>query len=128
MSKQFKIISTILLGLSFIQPTNAGPIDNLERERSRVLSHILNKDISILERNQLVKKSKMKLLDLERMVINDRDISNNPDYHTRKAFDNFDLTFLVHTSLEKEKSISITWLESLGLTTNNLMSTRVSRK
>lgn len=128
MTKKFKIISTILLSLSFVQPSYAGPIDNLERERSRVLSHILNKDISISERKQLIKKSKMRLLDLERMVINDRNISNNPDYNTRKAFDNFELTFLVHTSLEREKSISITWLESIGLTTNNLMSTRVSRK
>ncbi len=128
MTKKFKIISTILLSLSFIQPTLAGPIDNLERERSRVLGHILNKDISIIERKQLIKKSKMRLLDLERIVINDKNINNNPDYNTRKAFDNFELTFLVHTSLEREKPISITWLESIGLTTNNLMSTRVSRK
>ena len=128
MTKKFKIISTILLSLSFIQPTLAGPIDNLERERSRVLGHILNKDISIIERKQLIKKSKMRLLDLERIVINDKNINNNPDYNTRKAFDNFELTFLVHTSLERERPISITWLESIGLTTNNLMSTRVSRK
>ena len=34
MTKKFKIISTILLSLSFVQPSYAGPIDNLEREQS----------------------------------------------------------------------------------------------
>ena len=48
--------------------------------------------------------------------------------YTIKAFENFDLTFLVHSSLEKDKPISLIWLEKIGLTTENLMSTRVTRK
>jgi len=70
----------------------------------------------------------MRLLDIERMTINSKDINKNPNYQTIKAFENFDLTFLVHTSLEKGKSLSITWLEEMGLTTVNLMNTRVTRK
>ena len=70
----------------------------------------------------------MRLLDLERMTINNKNINKNPNYRTIKAFENFDLTFLVHASLEKDKPISLIWLEKIGLTTENLMSTRVTRK
>ena len=57
-----------------------------------------------------------------------KNINKNPSYQTIKAFEKFDLTFLVHSSLEKGKSLSLTWLEKIGLTTENLISTRVSRK
>ena len=89
---------------------------------------MLNTNISVKDRQQNLEKSKMKLLDLERITINNKNISKNPSYQTIKAFENFDLTFLVHASLEQEKSLPILWFEKVGLTTNNLMNTRVSRK
>ena len=123
------IKSTILLTLIFSPyAANANTIDNLERERAKALNLILDKSISIGDRKSKLEKSKMRLLDLERMTINSKNINKNPSYQTIKAFEKFDLTFLVHSSLEKGKSLSLTWLEKLGLTTENLMSTRVSRK
>ena len=123
------IKSTILLTLIFSPyAANANTIDNLERERAKALNLILDKSISIGDRKSKLEKSKMRLLDLERMTINSKNINKNPSYQTIKAFENFDLTFLVHSSLEKGKSLSLTWLEKIGLTTENLMSTRVSRK
>ena len=123
------IKSTILLTL-IISPyaANANTIDNLERERAKALNLILDKSVSIGDRKSKLEKSKMRLLDLERMTINSKNINKNPSYQTIKAFEEFDLTFLVHSSLEKGKSLSLTWLEKIGLTTENLMSTRVSRK
>ena len=121
--------STILLTLIFSPyAANANTIDNLERERAKALNLILDKSVSIGDRKSKLEKSKMRLLDLERMTINSKNINKNPSYQTIKAFEEFDLTFLVHSSLEKGKSLSLTWLEKLGLTTENLMSTRVSRK
>ena len=121
--------STILLTLIFSPyAANANTIDNLERERAKALNLILNKSVSIGDRKSKLEKSKMRLLDLERMTINSKNINKNPSYQTIKAFEEFDLTFLVHSSLEKGKSLSLTWLEKIGLTTENLMSTRVSRK
>ena len=70
----------------------------------------------------------MKLLDLERMTINNKQINKNPDTHTIRAFKDFELTFLVHNSFERNKPLSITWFEKMGLTTDNIMSTRVSRR
>jgi|TARA_Y100000994_G_scaffold80421_1_gene66312 hypothetical protein len=129
--KMTKILikSTILLTLIFSPyAANANTIDNLERERAKALNLILDKSVSIGDRKSKLEKSKMRLLDLERMTINSKNINKNPSYQTIKAFEQFDLTFLVHSSLEKGKSLSLTWLEKIGLTTENLMSTRVSRK
>ena len=55
-------------------------------------------------------------------------INKNPDTHTIRAFEDFDLTFLVHNSFERNKPLSITWFEKMGLTTDNIMSTRISRR
>ena len=128
MSQNFKIIISTLLSLTFTSQIIASPIETLERERAKTLSYVLNKNISVSDRKKYLKQSKMRLLDLERMAINNKNISTNPDYNTIKAFENFDLTFLAHSSLEKGRSVSITWLEMIGLTTNNLMNTKVIRK
>ena len=128
MSQNFKIIISTLLSLTFASQIIASPIETLERERANTLSYVLDKNISVSDRKKFLKQSKMRLLDLERMAINNKNISTNPDYNTIKAFENFDLTFLAHSSLEKGRSVSITWLEMIGLTTNNLMNTKVIRK
>ena len=119
---------TILLSIIICSQANANSIDSLERERAKTLNLILDKSISIGERKKRLEISKMRLLDLERMTINDKNINKNPNHRTIKAFENFDLTFLVHSSLEKDKPISLIWFEKIGLTTENLMSTRVTRK
>ena len=119
---------TILLSVIICAQANANSIDTLERERAKTLNLILDKSISIGERKKRLEISKMRLLDLERMTINDKNINKNPNHRTIKAFENFDLTFLVHSSLEKDKPISLIWFEKIGLTTENLMSTRVTRK
>ena len=127
MSNLFKNL-TLILGLTICSYANANTIDSLERERAKILNLVLDKSISIGERKKRLEISKMRLLDLERMTINDKNINKNPSHRTIKAFENFDLTFLVHSSLEKDKPIALIWLEKIGLTTENLMSTRVTRK
>ena len=127
MSKLIKNL-TIILSLTIGSYANANSIDTLERERAKAINLVLDKNISIGDRKKNLQKSKMRLLDIERMTINSKDINKNPNHQTIKAFENFDLTFLVHTSLEKGKSLSITWLEEIGLTTENLMNTRITRK
>ena len=126
--KNLTIILSLTIGSYANANANANSIDTLERERAKALNLVLDKNISIGDRKKNLQKSKMRLLDIERMTINSKDINKNPNYQTIKAFENFDLTFLVHTSLEKGKSLSITWLEEIGLTTENLMNTRITRK
>ena len=125
---KFILNSSIVLIIALSSSANANSIDALERERANTVNLILDKTISIAERKSRLEKSKMKLLDLERMVINNKNINKNPSYQTIKAFENFELTFLVHSSVEKGKSLAITWFEKIGLTTENLTNTRVTRK
>ena len=118
----------MVLIVSISTSAYANSIDALERERANTINLILDKTISITERNNKLEKIKMKLLDMERMIINNKNINKNPSYQTVKAFENFELTFLAHSSIERDKSIAITWLEKIGLTTENLINTRVTRK
>lgn len=127
MSKFIKTL-TLILSLTVCSYANANSIETLERERAKILNLVLNKSISISERKKKIEQTQMRLLDLERITINSKNINKNPSYQTIKAFENFDLTFLVHSSLENNKSLSVMWFEKLGLTTENLMNTRVSRK
>ena len=46
----------------------------------------------------------------------------------RFAFENYDLTFLVHSSIERNRSIIDHWLEQVGVSTNTLMSARMGRR
>ena len=125
---KFILNSTVVLIIALSSSANANSIDALERERANTVNLILDKTISIAERKSRLEKSKMKLLDLERMIINNKNINKNPSYQTIKAFENFELTFLVHSSVEKGKPLAITWFEKIGLTTENLKNTRISRK
>ena len=119
---------TLILSLTVCSFASANYIEILERERAKILNLVLDKSISIGERKKRIEQRQMRLLDLERITINSKNINKNPSYQTIKAFENFDLTFLVHSSLENNKSLSVMWFEKLGLTTDNLMNTRVSRK
>jgi len=127
MSKFIKTL-TLILSLTVCSYANANSIETLERERAKILNLVLDKSISIGERKKRIEQTQMRLLDLERITINSKNINKNPSYQTIKAFENFDLTFLVHSSLENNKSLSVMWFEKLGLTTENLINTRVSRK
>jgi hypothetical protein len=127
MSKFIKTLS-LILSLTVCSFASANSIEILERERAKILNLVLDKSISIGERKKRIEQRQMRLLDLERITINSKNINKNPSYQTIKAFENFDLTFLVHSSLENNKSLSVMWFEKLGLTTDNLMNTRVSRK
>ena len=120
--------SAVVLIVGISTAAFANSIDALERERANTINLILDKTISITERNNKLEKVKLKLLDMERMIINNKNINKNPSYQTVKAFENFELTFLVHSSVEKGKPLAITWFEKIGLTTENLINTRVTRK
>ena len=66
----------MVLILSISTAAYANSIDALERERANTINLILDKTISITERNDKLEKIKMKLLDMERMIINNKNIFN----------------------------------------------------
>ena len=122
-------LSIILLGLmSATTAAQAGTVENLERERALALKTSLSPDMSPSERESSMEVSRARLVDLERMVMRDGSLQGRNTPAGRTAFQNYDLTFLVHASIENNRTLIDHWLEQVGVTTNSLMSARAGRR
>jgi hypothetical protein len=106
----------------------AGTIENLERERAIAVETLLSPNMDPAERQGSVEIARTRLVDLERMVLRDDGLRGRNTPAVRAAFENYDLSFLVHASIEKNRSLIDHWLEQLGVTTNSLMSARIGRR
>jgi hypothetical protein len=120
-------ISWFLTAIS-VGAANAGTLENLERERAIALVNLMSLEITPSERQAKLRNLKPRLVDLERMVMRDPSLKgkNTPDVH--RAFNNYDTTFLMHASIEKNRTIVDHWFEQMGLSTNALMNTKVGRR
>ena len=107
---------------------HAGTLENLERERAMLLESLLTPELTPEERHEKVALSSHRLVDLERMVLRDKSLVGKNRPVVRKAFENYDLTFLVHASIEKNLSLVDLWLEQVGVSTHTLMNARVGRR
>lgn len=106
----------------------AGTVENLERERAIAIETLLSPNMDPAERQSSVEIARTRLVDLERMVLRDDGLRGRNTPAVRAAFENYDLSFLVHASIEKNRSLIDHWLEQLGVTTNSLMSARIGRR
>ncbi len=122
------IMLTLLLISTFLNPSFAASIDNMERTRAMLITTMLDPNLKADTKQSRINDLKLKLLDKERMVINDKKIIQNPNRHTIKAFEEFELSFLVHASIEKNLEISSHWFNEIGLTTSNLENTKLITK
>ncbi len=109
-------------------PAQAGTLENLERERAIFIDSMLDPEATPVERIEKVRISKRRLIDLERMVLRDSSLTGRNTPTVRRAFENYDLTFLVHASAENNASAIDTWLAQIGITTQSLMSARMGRR
>ena len=116
---------TIVLSAGLAQ---AGTLENLGRERAILVETLLSPSMAAEEREDKIATSKARLVDLERMVLRDESLKGQNRPVIRKAFENYDLTFLVHASVEKKVSLTDLWLEQIGVSTHSLMNARVGRR
>jgi hypothetical protein len=100
---------------------NAGTLENLERERAFLVKTFLDPGLGTAERLARIDAGKPRLVDLERMVLRDDSLTGRNTPVVRKAFANYDLTFLVHASAEKSRALVDVWLEQIGVTTDTIM-------
>lgn len=107
---------------------HAGTLENLERERALAFEALLDGNLSPAERQGKVGTAKTRLLDLERMVLRDKSIAGRNTPTVRRAFDNYDLTFMVHAAAEHNLTLTDNWLEQMGLSTDSLMAAQVRRR
>jgi hypothetical protein len=106
----------------------AGTVENLERERAIAIETLLSPNMDPGERQSSSEIARTRLVDLERMVLRDDGLRGRNTPAVRAAFENYDLSFLVHASIEKNRSLIDHWLEQVGVTTNSLMSARIGRR
>lgn len=127
--KRFKpLMLTAISCALFASAASAGTLENLERERAIVLDTYLDQSLDPAARHSKTQISRNRLVDLERMVLRDKSLAGKDTPHVRKAFDNYDLTFLVHAATEANRGVFDHWLEQVGVSTQSLMNARVGRR
>jgi len=106
----------------------AGTLENLERERAILIDTALDPKLAPAEREARLQTSSRRLVDLERMVLRDDELVGRNTPMVRKAFANYDLTFMVHAAVEKDLSVLDLWLEQVGVSTDSLLAARPGRR
>ncbi len=114
--------------LANVGSSQAGTLENLERERAIMVESLIDPSITMAERQEKTLLSQNRLIDLERMVIRDKSLADKNTPVVKKAFENYDLTFLVHASVEKNLSLMDHWLNQVGVSTKSVMDARVGRR
>jgi hypothetical protein len=114
--------------ISFAPSANAGTIENLERERAIAIETMLNPELKTDERHAKVEMFKRRLVDLERMALRDPSLKARNTRNVRRLFENYDLSFLIHASVEKNLNVLDAWLEQIGVSTQTVMSATTRRR
>ena len=128
--KRAPILTTaaLLAGVLSGHSVNAGTLESLERERAVVIDTMLDPGLSPQARQARIATATLRLVDLERMVLRDESLTGRNTPTVRRAFGNYDLTFMASAASEHNLTIIDNWLSQLGLTTQNLMAADVGRR
>jgi len=126
--KTSSIIIAVLVLAFAAAGAHAGSLENMERERAILLETLLSGDISAEERQGRGAVSRARLIDLERMVLRDKSLVGKNTPMVRAAFENYDLTFLVHASTEKNRAPLDHWMAELGISTQTILNARTGRR
>ena len=121
-------IATVAVFIGLGVPASAGTLENMERERAIMIETMLSGDIDNHQRQGRMEIARTRLVDLERMVLRDQSLLGKNRPLVRAAFDNYDLTFVVHASVENNRSIADHWLSEIGLSTQAIMNARSGRR
>ena len=104
------------LAIAMAAGAQAGSLENLERERAILIDTLFAPDMTPDERHKKIAR------------IRDKSLEGRNTPVVRRAFASYDLTFLVHASVEKGRSLTDHWLDTMGLSTDSLMNARIGRR
>lgn len=121
-------LATAAVLIALAAPASAGTLENMERERAIMIETMLSGDIDNNQRQGRMEIARTRLVDLERMVLRDKSLLGRNQPLVRAAFDNYDLTFVVHASVENNRSLADHWLSEIGLSTQAIMNARTGRR
>lgn len=122
-----KTLTSALAGLAVVLAAgaaDAGTLENMERERALLIESMLDPSLGPAERQARSEAGQRRLVDLERMALRDDSLKGRNTPAVRRAFANYDLTFLVHAGIEKKMSLGDLWLEQVGVSTQSLMAAK----
>ena len=120
--------AVIALVLTAAGAAHAGSLENMERERAIMIEAMLTADLTPAERFLKIAVAKRRLIDLERIALRDGKLVGRNTPTVRRAFGNYDLTFLIHAAAETDASVIDVWMAQVGLTTQAVISARRSRR
>jgi hypothetical protein len=130
MKPTHKALGIALLVASAGIATNApaGSVENMERERAIMLQTMLDPNMTRKERHSKSTLSRKRLIDLERIVLRDKSLVGRNTPIVKRLFSDYDTSFLVHASAEKNLSVTDHWFEQMGLSAKSLMAASRRRR
>ena len=111
-----------------VNAQSALTLENLERERAAMLNTFTSDQITPKQQKMSMNASYRRLTDVERMVLRDDRLLNNQSAIVQRAFQNYELTFLIHASAEKNLLPMELWLSELNISSNSILSTKKGRR
>lgn len=114
--------------LAWTGSASAGALETMERERARLIATLLDADKETARRLAEAETARRRLIDLERMALRDPKTETDTRPIARQAFADYDLTFLAHASIERDRAVLDLWLDRIGLSTARIMAARVGRR
>jgi hypothetical protein len=127
MTRSVLILTAVLLA-TVAGPIQAASLENLERERALLISTLLDPALDAEERATRVETARRRLVDLEALTLRDPTVREDRRPIARRAFADYDLTFLGHASLERGIAPIDLWMERLGLSSARILAARVGRR
>lgn len=121
-------IALLIANAGVAASAQAGSIQNMERERAIMLQTMLDPNMTHEERHSKSTISQRRLIDLERIVLRDKSLIGRNTPIVNRIFSNYDTTFLVHASAEKNLNVTDHWFEQMGLSTKSLMAASRRRR
>lgn len=126
--KLFFTAAVFAFSLATGASVRAGTLENLERERALTLEALLDGNLAPAQRQAKMAAAKPRLMDLERMTIRDKSLAGRNTPTVRRAFENYDLTFMAHAATERNLTLTDNWLDQVGVSTESLMAAQVRRR
>lgn len=131
-----KNLNKILSAITFIllasnvnaKPNTLFTLENLERQRAVLLNNLTTIELNAYQREQQTNNLIKRLVDMERMVLRDDRIAASNSIMAKKAFQSYELTFLVHAGSESKKSPMAHWLHSLNITDESIAKSRIGAR
>ena len=119
---------TLAISATTVNANALFTLENLERERASLINNLLSEQIDGYQREQQTKTIIRRLTDIERMVLRDDRIAASNSVMAKKAFENYELTFMVHAGSESQKSMTAHWLTELNITNKSIKQAQVGAR